>query len=80
MIEHGIEDYAMIHDSFGCHAPNVDAMRTFTKEEFYAMHKQNLLQQFKEDIEYDLGVEIPDIPQGGTLDIECVLESDYFFA
>jgi len=54
-------------------------MRQYTREEFYEMHKEPLLQRFKEDVEKVLGVELPGTPEIGSLDISSVLEADYFF-
>tara|TARA_R110000824_G_scaffold152182_1_gene323357 strand:- start:2340 stop:4781 length:2442 start_codon:yes stop_codon:yes gene_type:complete len=80
MILLGITSYSMIHDSYGCPAPQVSAMRQLIKEEFYEMHRSNLLEEFRRDIEEQLGVELPAVPMRGALDLSCVLESDYFFA
>ena len=80
MILMGIKSYSMIHDSFGCHAPYVRTMRNCIKEEFYEMHRSNLLERFRADVQEQLGVPLPDVPMRGTFDVSCVLESDYFFA
>lgn len=45
-IEAGIYQFSLIHDSYGCPAPDVDTLRHLTREEFYAMHKENQLQRF----------------------------------
>jgi len=79
MSECGVEDYAFIHDSYGCHAPMVDTMRSITQEEFVKLHGTNLLEDLKIQFEEYLGVELPDVPKTGTLDITKVLESEYFF-
>ena len=76
----GIYNLSMIHDSYGCPAPQVDLMRQLIKEEFYEMHKDNQLKNFKADVEYIAGIQLPDIPTGGKFDVQQVLESDYFFA
>jgi len=80
MILEGITSFSMIHDSYGCHAPYVSTMRELIKEEFYEMHKENLLEKFKEDVEDYLGIELPSVPMQGTFELSRVLESDYFFA
>jgi len=80
MIMLGIKSFSMIHDSFGCHAPYVSTMRTCIKEEFYEMHQWNLLERFREDVQEQLGVLLPDVPVRGTFDLSSVLQSDYFFA
>ena len=70
----------MVHDSYGCHAPLVPIMRNVIKDEFYKMHKENQLENFKQENESNLAVCLPDIPQRGELRTERVLESNYFFA
>ena len=69
----------MIHDSYGCHANHVSKMRIFINEEFYKIHKENQLEIFKRDIENQLGIMLPEVPEVGTFDISEVLQSDYFF-
>ena len=76
----GIEDFCMIHDSFGCHPNQVDDMLVFIKEEFLKIHKDNQLDNFKVEIERQLGTQLPPIPERGDLDLSGVLESQYFFA
>jgi DNA-directed RNA polymerase len=76
----GIYQFSLIHDSYGCPAPDVDILRHLTREEFYAMHKENLLQRFREDVEKHLGLSMPALPTRGNLKIERVLESDYLFS
>ncbi len=76
----GIEDYCMIHDSFGCHPNQVDDMLLCIKEEFLKIHSENQLEKFKIEIEHQLGIQLPPIPERGNLDLSGVLESQYFFA
>jgi DNA-directed RNA polymerase len=79
MINAGITNFSFVHDSYGCSAPYVSMMRQYTKEEFYEMHKEPLLERFKEDVEKVLGVELPGTPEIGNFNISSVLEADYFF-
>jgi DNA-directed RNA polymerase len=80
MILMGITSYSMIHDSYGCPAPMVPVMRELIKEEFYEMHRSNLLERFRIDVQEQLGVDLPPVPMRGAFNVSCVLESDYFFA
>ena len=77
---YGIIHFSMIHDSYGCHANYVDLMRNCLREEFLNIHSENLLEKFKREVENQLGVMLPDPPIRGELELEEVLESDYFFA
>lgn len=80
MLDSGIHQLCMIHDSYGCPAPYVSIMRALIQETFYEMHKPNQLQRFKEDVETSLGIELPFVPERGPLDISQVLHSNYFVA
>ena len=76
----GIYQFSMVHDSYGCPAPDMDLLIPIIKEEFYEMHKENQLQRLKEDVEDKLGMRLPELPGRGEFRIERVLESDYLFA
>ena len=80
MIGYDIEDFCMIHDSYGCHPNFVPVMRDLIREEFLRMHRYNCLEQFKYDVEKSLGVNLPDPPTQGSFDLETVIDSEYFFA
>lgn len=81
MWEEGLCNYSMIHDSYGCHACDVDSMQRHIREQFvwmYTEHQpaQELAAMTAERTQQDL---VPP-PSGGTLDINTVLEAPYFFA
>ena len=80
MISRGIYSMSMIHDSFGCHANYIDEMRDILREKFVLIHTDNQLEHFKKDVQNQLGVMLPDVPDTGNLNVSKVLESDYFFA
>ena len=70
----------MIHDSYGCHANYVDDMNEIIRQEFLVMHRDNALIKLKKELENLLGITLPAVPERGDLDLESVLDSDYFFA
>jgi DNA-directed RNA polymerase len=80
MIGYDIEDFCMIHDSYGCHPNFVPVMRDLIREEFLRMHRYNCLEQFKYDVGRHLGVNLPEPPSQGSFDLETVINSEYFFA
>ena len=80
MISKGIYSLSMIHDSFGCHCNYVDEMRNILRGEFVKIHSKNLLENFRADVQNQLGVMLPEVPSVGKLDVSGVLESEYFFA
>ena len=76
----GITNLCMIHDSYGCHANYVDDMNEIIRQEFLVMHRDNALIKLKKELENLLGITLPAVPERGDLDLESVLDSDYFFA
>ena len=80
LLEMGFTNLSMIHDSYGCHAPLVASMRQVIREEFFKMHSNNLLKNLQLELQEQLGIQLPDPPDRGDLDIGLVLTSDYFFA
>jgi DNA-directed RNA polymerase len=69
----------MVHDSFGCYAPMIPMLKQFTKEEFYEMHKEPLLETLKGEVEKQIGITLPTPPEGGCFNVSSVLEADYIF-
>lgn len=78
--------FAMIHDSFGCHASD---MKWFLKEcikpAFVDMYAAgNNLELFREqllvNIEQEKHENVPPLPAKGSLDLSEVLESEFFFS
>jgi DNA-directed RNA polymerase len=79
-LDAGITDFAMIHDDFGVHACHVPKWHTIIREQFVRLHSDNdVLQQFKDEHEQRLGIDLPDLPARGSLDLQGVLASPYFF-
>jgi DNA-directed RNA polymerase len=77
----GVHHFAMVHDSFGVHACDVDLLNHVLREEFVRIYSQPALQNFlNEQRKAHPDVAMPDVPELGTLDIRQVLSSPYFFA
>lgn len=83
----GIKDFAMVHDSFATHSPNMGTLSRVLREcfvEIYTHH--DIMQELRDhaiEVLVPLGVpieEIPVPPEKGDLDINEVLESEYFFS
>lgn len=78
--EAGIEDFAMIHDDFGCHACDAEDFNQIIRKTFVEMHTDfDILGDFKQTQEALTGCELPDVPPSGDLDLTEVLKSPYFF-
>jgi DNA-directed RNA polymerase len=81
MVGQGVVDIAAVHDSYGCHAAHMDIMATTLREEFVKMYREDVLKRFVDDTSKPVGVDkVPAPPPKGSLDIEQVLLSRYFFA
>ena len=77
----GIRHFAMVHDSYGVHACDVDLLHRILREEFVRIYSEPVLQNFiEQQRKAHPGLELPDPPKAGDLDIRQVLESPYFFA
>lgn len=72
-------DLAMIHDDFGTHACDIPEFNKIIREEFVSMYEVDVLQEFKDQIERETGIELPALPPKGDLDINGILNSPYFF-
>jgi DNA-directed RNA polymerase len=76
----GITQFACIHDSFGTTADNADKLAKIIREQFVGMYENH-------DPLHDLwinatrmGLDVPPPPAKGTLDLQEVHNSLYFFA
>jgi DNA-directed RNA polymerase len=77
----GITSFTSIHDSYGTHACDTDTLHRALREAFIEQYSQDVLQDFKEQVEAQYeGLELPEVPPKGLLNLESVKESLYFFA
>ena len=82
-VDLGMKDFAMVHDSYGTHSPNMPALNSVLREEFVKMYQDfdilfNLYQGAIVDLPQDCLIPAP--PEKGRLKLEEVLLSDYFFS
>jgi len=78
--EEGITDMHMIHDSYAVHACHTELLNRIVREEFVKIHSRNLLEEFKLEVEEQLGVVLEPYPQQGDFDVRQVIESTYAFS
>lgn len=81
----GLEDFAVVHDSFGVHACDVDQFSRVIREEFVEIYEgHDVLREFRQSafplISDDLLAEVPPIPSFGALDLRGVIENEFFFS
>jgi DNA-directed RNA polymerase len=82
-LENNVTDFAMVHDSYGTHSPNMPLLNDRLREAFVEMYKEHdVLQNIYDSAVTTLkeGTDVPLPPNRGKLNIEEVLNSDYFFA
>lgn len=87
-VHKGITHFAMIHDSYGTHAADAPALANILREAFVEMFSDNILLNWTNEVLQILPkqedkkkkVTIPELPSFGSLDLEQVLDSPYFFA
>jgi len=79
--QHGIHDFAMIHDSYGTHATNCDTMSKVLREVFVDIFTDNYLDNFRNQIQrVHPTIQLPPVPTLGNLDVNLLLKSEYFFS
>ncbi len=83
-VEKGIKHFAMVHDSYGCHAADMEVMAATLREEFVKMYSGNLMTDLLTQIKNQVGAEVasklPDPPTQAQLDLSLINQSGYFFA
>lgn len=84
-LDDGITSFAMIHDSYGTHAADTERMAHHLRSAFVAMYEEHdVLAEFLEGVAQRLPEDarclLPPPPPKGTLDLQRVSESAYFFA
>jgi DNA-directed RNA polymerase len=78
----GIDNVAVIHDSFGTHACDTDMLGACLRQSFVDLYQEDVLATFRDEICAVLptSATVPDMPAKGLLDINLVKDSDYVFA
>jgi len=76
----GIDSFAMVHDDYGTHAADTARLFTLIREEFVKMYQQDPFKMIADALEAQASPKhIPARPEYGTLDLELVKHSEYFF-
>lgn len=83
-LDRGITGLAMIHDSYGTHAADAEALSYELREAFIEQYTPDVLggflEQIKQQLPPELVYKLPPRPELGKLDLEQVRDSRYFFA
>jgi DNA-directed RNA polymerase len=80
----GINNFSMVHDSYGTLAADVGRLAYYLRETFIEQYTGDVLQEFHDEVKAqlppELAAEIPPPPPKGGLDLTQVRRSRYFFA
>lgn len=80
-VDHGLKSFHMVHDAYGVHAADTELSARLLREVFVDMYSENQLEKFKESVTKFSATEIKEpLPKQGTLDIDSILDSQFFFA
>jgi DNA-directed RNA polymerase len=75
--------FAGVHDSFWTHAGDVPEMSKHIREKFIELHSEPLLEQLYEELKQkypEIAMELPPPPPPGSMDLQSVRDSVYFFS
>ena len=78
----GIEGFMTVHDCYGTYAGDTEMSAKLLRESFVEIYRQPILENFTQDVLSQVEVnedDLPKLPATGSLDIEDVLQSKYFF-
>ena len=77
-----LRQFSMIHDSYATTAAKSGMLASCLRRATVDMFSEDLMENFAQQITHLLppGVTLPPIPYVGGLDINAVLDSQYYFA
>lgn len=78
--EMGIDQFAMVHDSYGVLPADTDVMAAVVRHVFKKVFSEDQLQIAKDYWEEILGEELDPLPEYGDMDINKITESEYLFS
>jgi DNA-directed RNA polymerase len=85
-LDYGVTSFAMIHDSFATHACDIPKLNRAIRETFVEIYQTDWLTPIHEEAKAILAKhkpklvkKLPKPPKRGTLDLQNILKSHYFF-
>tara|TARA_Y100000310_G_scaffold262201_1_gene271821 strand:- start:188 stop:1504 length:1317 start_codon:yes stop_codon:yes gene_type:complete len=78
--DYDIQSFAVVHDSFGTHASDMEALSSVIRREFIQIYSEDVLKDFRDECQKLTDTELPALPKYGKLKIEEVEHSEYFFS
>ena len=71
-----IQSFAVIHDSFGTHACDMEILSSVLRKTFIDLYSEDVLLKFSEE----QPTVLPELPKYGTLNINEVKDAEFFFS
>ena len=75
-----ITDFAAVHDSFGTHACHMPVFNHCIRAAFVDMYEVDVLKMLRDHMQEHLTEPLPELPKRGQLDLQGVLDSEFFFS
>lgn len=80
-LDRGLVHFGMVHDSFGVHAADMDMfLSQCVKPAFIDMYQADALAQFRDRLPPEVQANLDPLPIPGSLDINGVQNSEFFFS
>jgi DNA-directed RNA polymerase len=83
-LDAGVTSLAMVHDSYGTHAADAEVLSTQLRVAFIEQYTPDVLggflKQLQGQLPKDIADSLPPPPSFGTLELDGVMHSGYFFA
>jgi DNA-directed RNA polymerase len=70
----------VIHDSFSTHSCDIPELSRVIRDKFYELHSNDIMRDFKEQIEQQIQKKLPEPPEKGDYNLQEIYQSDYFFS
>jgi DNA-directed RNA polymerase len=80
LAEKGLNDFAMIHDSYGVHACDTETLNTVLRECALDIYSTDVLGDFHAYAQSQTSVVLPTPPELGEYDINEITNAPYFFS
>ena len=78
-----IQSFAVVHDSFGTHACNMELLSETLRKTFIKLYKDDVLKKFADEQTASPAVcktVIPEFPKYGKLNLNEVKDAEFFFS
>ena len=75
-----VRDFAMVHDSMATHTTKSNELAATIRDVFVKQFTPDLLQELKDSLENEHGVNLAPLPVKGTFNVNNIYKSEYIFS